>query len=374
MSTVFACQNELIELAEKQGYLTFDDIIVASQRFELRITEIDELSEMLQLRGILVYEVDPSLSRTKTNNSEEDEPDYSRTDYEALFQDIQRKCPSLFSLINQIRHNPTPQHGEVNMLARQIKEGNTHARERLIMLYMRNVLKIAFSMSKQYDFELEDAISAGFIGLIYAVDAYVVEDFSTFHSYASMKISRYIQRECVPFWLDYYVPAHAKVKLFKVLQKYHEDKWIKCEIGSGQYSQTIQEYAQGLEMTTMEVDRCLRIIVSQIDRIGIGELNQLIVTGNCTELRLMNWNESAESIDKTELEKTVDSLLSNLSEREARVIRLRYGIGEKSPLTLEEVGNIFGITRERVRQIEGKAMRKLCHPRNKMKLENYLYD
>ncbi len=373
MSTVFECQSELVELAEKQGYLTFDDIIRASERFKLRITEIDELSEMVQLRGIIVYEENPALVRGKQFESEEDDTDYSRTDYESVFRKILKKCPSMFPLINQIRHNPTPQHGEVNLLARQIKEGNAHARERLISLYMRNVLKIALAMSKQYSFELEDAISAGFVGLIYAVDAYSVEEFTTFHSYASMKISRFIQRECAPSWLEYYVPAHAKVKLLKVFQKYHESRWIEDEIGSSQYNQLIQQFALELNMTSVEIDKCLRIINSQLNRIGVGELTHLIETGFYRENQLVNWNETVTAVDQTELEKSMDSLLSDLSEREARVIRLRYGFGNNTPLTLEEVGNIFGVTRERVRQIEGKAMRKLCHPRNRARIESYLY-
>ncbi len=373
MSTVFECQSELVELAEKQGYLTFDDIIRASERFKLRITEIDELSEMVQLRGIIVYEENPALVRGKQFESEEDDTDYSRTDYESVFRKILKKCPSMFPLINQIRHNPTPQHGEVNLLARQIKEGNAHARERLISLYMRNVLKIALAMSKQYSFELEDAISAGFVGLIYAVDAYSVEEFTTFHSYASMKISRFIQRECAPSWLEYYVPAHAKVKLLKVFQKYHESRWIEDEIGSSQYNQLIQQFALELNMTSIEIDKCLRIINSQLNRIGVGELTHLIETGFYRENQLVNWNETVTAVDQTELEKSMDSLLSDLSEREARVIRLRYGFGNNTPLTLEEVGNIFGVTRERVRQIEGKAMRKLCHPRNRARIESYLY-
>jgi RNA polymerase primary sigma factor len=261
----------------------------------------------------------------------------------------------------------------VNLLARQIKEGNAHARERLISLYMRNVLKIALAMSKQYSFELEDAISAGFVGLIYAVDAYSVEEFTTFHSYASMKISRFIQRECAPSWLEYYVPAHAKVKLLKVFQKYHESRWIEDEIGSSQYNQLIQQFALELNMTSVEIDKCLRIINSQLNRIGVGELTHLIETGFYRENQLVNWNETVTAVDQTELEKSMDSLLSDLSEREARVIRLRYGFGNNTPLTLEEVGNIFGVTRERVRQIEGKAMRKLCHPRNRARIESYLY-
>ena len=95
-----------------------------------------------------------------------------------------------------------------------MNEINSFARQRLITIYMRIVLKIALSMSKQYEFDLEDAISAGFMGLIVAVDRYDVSGFSAFLSYASMWIQQNIQRECNPVWIDYYFPTtiHNLVK------------------------------------------------------------------------------------------------------------------------------------------------------------------
>ena len=140
MADISECQESLLALANRQGYLTFDDILNASEAFSLSVTEVDFLSEAIQLRGVIVYESAPQMGQS--SQSDDDVLDYSRTDYDAVFEEILNLAPQLKHLIDEIKSFPAPQWGEVSQLSRQIAEGNQFARDRLIMLYMRNVLKI----------------------------------------------------------------------------------------------------------------------------------------------------------------------------------------------------------------------------------------
>ena len=151
---------------------------------------------------------------------------------------------------------------ETSGIRMQIAEGNRFARERLISLYMRNVVKIALSMAKQNELDIEDAISSGFVGLLNAVDKFDPSGFSAFHSYASMWITQGIQRDCNPKWMDYYFPAHYKDQMYKAFQKY-EQYTTGEEIGSSEYSKLVHEIADELEMDPNIVFRVLKSAITQ---------------------------------------------------------------------------------------------------------------
>ena len=137
MADISKCQEGLLGLAAQQGYLTFDDILNASEAFSLSVTEVDFLSEAIQLRGIIVYESAPQIGQS--SQSDDDVLDYSRTDYDAIFEELLDLAPQLKHLVDEIKSFPAPQWGEVNQLARQIAEGNQFARDRMIMLYIRRI-------------------------------------------------------------------------------------------------------------------------------------------------------------------------------------------------------------------------------------------
>ena len=260
MADIGKCQESLLTLASQQGYLTFDDILSASDAFSLSVTEVDFLSEALLLRGIIVYETSPLGGQA--SQLEEEELDYSRTNYDAIFGELLELAPQLKPLIDEIKTYPSPQYGEINRLARQYAEGNGFARERMIILYMRSVIKIALSMTKQYDLDIEDAVSSGFAGLMTAVDRYDPAGFSTFYSYASMWIQQGIQRDCNPIWVDYYFPAHYKEKMYRSIQKYEQYSSGE-DPGSAEYDRLIQRIAEELELSEEDVRKVLRSYFTQ---------------------------------------------------------------------------------------------------------------
>ena len=259
VSKVIQCQEYLINKATEDGFLTFDTVLDATELFSLTAADVDRVSDALQLRGILIYENQPDQSVL-----DEDIVDYSRTDYEEIFKEILSIAPSLQTFIEAIKTNPSPQYGETNRLSYQIAEGNQFARERLIRIYMRNVLKIALSMSKQYELDLEEAISSGFFGLMTAVDRYDPSGFSAFHSYASMWIQQSIQRECNPVWMDYYFPAHYKERMYRARRIFCKIEGVPdVEMQSLKNSKILTQVAKELDTTENTVRKCLQRYVIQ---------------------------------------------------------------------------------------------------------------
>lgn len=372
MADIGRCQEILLVLAEKQGYLTFDDILEQADAFSLSVAEVDALSEAIHLRDIIVYESAPTADYQQ---EDEEISDYSRTDYEMLFAEILELAPQLSALIDAIKSYPPPQYGEITQLKRQAAEGNQFAFNRLVTLYMRNVLKIALSMTKQYELELEDAISSGFIGLMSAIDKYDPAGFSPFHSYASRWIQQGIQRDCRPRWMDYYFPAHYQEKMLRVLQRYDQYA-IGEEMGSVKYHEVVEQIACEVDLSADDVDTTLSTaLVQKHGKCSI----EVLSTPECacadTLPREMTVDDeiSLNAVFQRALGDSIEEILGSLTPKERMVIKLRNGISVAQPMTLEEIGSLLHVTRERVRQIEKKSMRRLRGLASGKQLADYLY-
>ena len=151
MSKVVDCQKQLIAKSEEKGFLTFDDIMDLSDTYSLSVSEVDQLSEALEIRGIIIYETAPSGKDTDLFE------DYSRIDYDAIFDEIISLSPELEYVVEIIRQLPPPQYGEISTLTAQVAAGNTFARERLILIHLRVAIRIALSMAKSHQYDIADA-------------------------------------------------------------------------------------------------------------------------------------------------------------------------------------------------------------------------
>ena len=368
MSDIQKCQADLLRIAESKGYLTFDDILKVSDTFSLSVVDVDRLSEGIQLLGIIVYEESPT--EGQVSRDIEDLTDYSRTDYDSIFAEIIRIAPQMEFFVDQIKELPAPQWREVSLLAKQSATGNSFARERIIRIYMRSVLKIALSMTKQYDLDLEEAISTGFIGLIFAVERYDPNGFSAFHSYASLWIQQVIQRFCVPKWFDYYFPFHVKDRMLRALKKY-ETYTAGEEYGSEEYNKIIKRIAREMDLPEEEVETVLRYSwIQKHGKISWESIMEAEEDDQFSEPSDLLYSEEVliEGVYQHGLKEMVDTALSTLKPREREVIVLRNGLERGRPMTLEEIGNSKGLTRERIRQIEKKAIDRL---KVKKDLRNY---
>ena len=154
MSKVAECQKLLIDASAKKGFLTFDDIMDMSDTHSLSVSEVAQLSEALQLRGIIIYETAPLL------NDIDHFEDYSRIDYESIFKEVVLLSNELEYTVELIKKLPPPQYGEISALTAQVAAGNAYARERLILIHLRIALKIALSMAKAHQYDMPSPFTA----------------------------------------------------------------------------------------------------------------------------------------------------------------------------------------------------------------------
>lgn len=368
MSKVVDCQKQLIAKSVEKGFLTFDDIMDLSDTYSLSVSEVDQLSEALEIHGIIIYETAPSGKDTDCFE------DYSRIDYDAIFNEIISLSPELEYIVDLIRKLPPPQYGEISTLTVQVAAGNTFARERLILIHLRIALKIALSMVKSHQYDIADAVSAGFLGLVIAVDKFDPDGFSAFQSYASLWIQQNINRECNPIWMEYYFPAHYKEKMLPAYERYLNHWCGDCVPGS--ICETlVSEIADNLNISFGEASEYLTAAIKQAENYLY--LSDYFEGSDCEDP--LPWPQELIQTDDLLFEKVATSMarnallnaLSSLTPREADVIRLRTGFDDDRPLTLEDVGAIYGVTRERIRQIEAKALRRLGHPSKSKKLKDF---
>lgn len=373
MSKLIECQQNLLTLAQAKGYLTFDDILEAADASLLSLSDIDRLSDNLQSLGVLLYETEPE----QQGEDADAYADYSRTDYGAIFSEITDLSDAISPMIELVKEILPPQFGEVQHLVEQLQYGNNYARERLVLSHLRIALKIALSVSKQYSYNIEDAVSASFIGLMEAVEHFDPNGFSAFQSYASMWIQQNIHRYCTPVWMEYYCPVHVKEKIFPVLLQYNHNSGT-IVVDDSFDPEVINEIAAAADMPNSQVERILRFAYTQLfghielDAAPVAEEDldtERLSLFKIDNVEALNDNLD-EIIERKALREALDKLLETFTPREQEIIRLRFGFNGV-PKTLEEVGQIFDVTRERVRQIENKCIRQLRHPAKSKRIRDF---
>ena len=365
--------QSLISLAEKQGYVTFDNIMDCADDYSLPIQDFDWLSNAITTRGILVYSENPNLQ--STDDAEYD--DYAQSDYEAVYSRIIELCPSMETFVTQVRNTLPPQYGEISRLKYQIVDGNLHARSRMIEMHLRIALRIALGRSEMYDADIEETIGDACVGLLYAVDKYDPDTSGPFASYASLWILQNISRAQGTQRPLMYYPVHRKEGYFTIypLAKSRGcvgcDKMISCP--------NLRDFIiEKLNCSDAEAE----YIVSQM--MPFSSIQELLQYEENTELSdcqdvpnealraITSDNEDGVLIEvcRAQLSEVVGKVLDTLKPKEAEIIRLRYGFYGRE-MTLEEVGQRYNVTRERIRQIEAKALRKMGGRRIKTMLADF---
>ena len=316
-------------------------------------------------------------------NSEDDEyDDYAQCDYEAVYNRIIELDDSLELFITKIRNIMPPQWRELTQLKYQAFEGNQHARERMIEMHLRVAMKIALQRVENYDMDIQDAISEACIGLVNAVDKYNPDMNGPFGSYASMWILQNLTRKQPTKRPLMYYPVHKKELYFsaypilKKLGYIGESNLITDESArellQKKLSFTNEQINDALSAATPFVSlESLYLTVFEnndsFQKYNL-EVDEIMFIQN-----LLNTEEDLyERITKTMLKEQLSKVLETLTEREERVIALRYGLFDGQEKTLDEVGGVFNVTRERIRQIEAKAIKKLKHRSRSKYLKDFL--
>lgn len=331
---------------EKKGFLLEDDIIDICIEHDLDLVEIDNLCDLLLHQKMIVKGADV----TKNINDTESYVDRSHLDYDALLEKIKCEYPNCAAIIDVILDILPPQSKEWQIIITEAKNGNSYAKDRMIKMYLRTVMKQAYYFSKDYYCDFEEAFQNGVIGLINAIDKYNATSPDLFPSYFPLWVRQSMWREGTIKGTIFRYPAHYRDQLNIITSDVAgimEDDNFEEAVSLVTDKARLQS-----ELSDEEIIKYILPYLEVPDDLEAEDDIEIMLQGTMKEL--------------------VEEMLSILNDRERYVLELRYGLVDQQECTLEEVGGKLNVTRERVRQIEVKALRKLQHLFQSRKLKDYL--
>lgn len=257
-----------------------------------------------------------------------------------------------------------------DILCKLIQEGNRQAVQDLCIKNKRLVDKYVLAYQKRYGnrLDFEDLEQVGFIGLIKAAQKFDFQQGTAFSTYAVCWIKQSISREIMDNGYAIRIPVHMMERINKVV------RLDNVYLGDGMSLQDrINEISKELDLSEEAVRECF---VLKNNYLSYASLNAPVGDEEETELGELLPEDGVPSVEDIvadrALRESLEAVILTLREREQMVLRLRFGLDDNRVRTLEEVGKEFSITRERVRQIEKKALRKLRHPSRSKKIVDFL--
>ncbi|MDK2820876.1 MAG: polymerase primary sigma factor [Clostridia bacterium] len=348
----------LIDKGKNQGSLTYREIMDALQGIELSPEQIDDIYEQLSSMGIEVIPEQADIEALEKENeeTEENEIDLSVPENVAIDDPVRM-------YLKEIGRVPLLTPEEEIELAKRMEAGDEEAKRRLAEANLRLVVSIA----KRYvgrGMLFLDLIQEGNLGLIKAVEKFDYRKGYKFSTYATWWIRQAITRAIADQARTIRIPVHMVETINKLIRI---SRQLLQQLGR---EPTPEEIAKEMDISVERVREIMKIAqepVSLETPIGEEEDSHL---GDFIEDE--EAQAPADAASFMLLREQLEDVLDSLTPREKRVLRLRFGLDDGRARTLEEVGQEFGVTRERIRQIEAKALRKLRHPSRSKKLKDYL--
>ncbi|HHU50891.1 MAG TPA: RNA polymerase sigma factor RpoD [Firmicutes bacterium] len=349
--------KEAMTIGRKKGAITYQEIMDLFEQVDLSPEEIDEIYEALTSKGIEIIADHPE-EEPDEDFSPEETPDLDITIPEGIALDDPVRM-----YLKEIGRVPLLSAEEEIELAKRAKEGEELAKRRLAEANLRLVVSIA----KRYvgrGMLFLDLIQEGNLGLIKAVEKFDHRKGFKFSTYATWWIRQAITRAIADQARTIRIPVHMVETINKLIRV---SRQLLQTLGR---EPSAEEIAEEMGLPVERVREIMKIAqepVSLETPIGEEEDSHL---GDFIEDQ--DAPAPAEAASFHLLKEQLEDVLDTLTQREERVLRLRFGLEDGRARTLEEVGQVFGVTRERIRQIEAKALRKLRHPSRSKKLKDFL--
>ena len=376
----------LIKQAREEKVVSYEEInLILSRDFSTE--KIDQLIRKLQYDGVQIVDtLKEKELLLKVPESTEDIEKMERSDFEEpveefieseidesevdklLQADLLKMAESMGvdepikMYLREIGQIPLLSYDEEIEYAQKVLNGDEEAKQKLIEANLRLVVSIAKKHTNR-GLKMLDLIQEGNMGLMKAVEKFEYEKGFKFSTYATWWIRQAITRAIADQGRTIRIPVHMIETINKIKK---ESRIILQETGK---EPTAEELSKKLEIP---VDKVKNILEMNQDPISLET-----PVGSEEDSELGDFVEDDKFLNPYDattrvlLKEQLDEILKTLNEREEMVLRYRYGLDDGSQKTLEEVGKIFNVTRERIRQIEVKALRKLRHPSRRKKLDDY---